>query len=327
MPTFLHTVEYKGTDGNMYTLNPVIVDDEVDASSENPVQNKVIKSYIDNSVDDAMENAVTDVTYDAATKKLKKQKNGISIDVVELAEVAISGDYGDLINTPTIPTVDKTIRELTTQYIRLYDLDPGIYRWNYNGQKYLYYKGTGNDAQSIGAVNNTNNFIVFVYNGHNNVFSSTGAVKACYIFAAGDSNTASIANPEIYVAQSGETMGSVGHIPMTNDGRVYVGISAPSGYNYTSGDVWINKTNGKVYTFNSPVWTEEFSLGDYSAITDVQMNGTSIVSNGVANVAVDSAMSATSTNPVQNMVIKTYVDGLIGDINTALTTLNTGTGV
>ena len=113
MPTFLHTVEYKGTDGNMYTLNPIMVDDEVDASSENPVQNKVIKSYVDNSVDDAMENAVTDVTYDAATKKLKKQKNGISIDVVELAEVAISGDYGDLINTPTIPTVDKTIRELT----------------------------------------------------------------------------------------------------------------------------------------------------------------------------------------------------------------------
>lgn len=52
MPTFLHTVEYKGTDGNMYTLNPVTVDNEVDASSENPVQNKVIKSYVDGLIGD-----------------------------------------------------------------------------------------------------------------------------------------------------------------------------------------------------------------------------------------------------------------------------------
>ena len=35
-------------------------------------------------------------------------------------------------------------------------------------------------------------------------------------------------------------------------------------------------------------------------------------------VTVDSAMSDSSTNPVQNSVIKAYVDGLVGDINTAL---------
>lgn len=40
------------------------------------------------------------------------------------------------------------------------------------------------------------------------------------------------------------------------------------------------------------------------------------------NNVVDTSMSDTSTNPVQNKVIKTYVDGLIGDINTILDSIN-----
>lgn len=40
------------------------------------------------------------------------------------------------------------------------------------------------------------------------------------------------------------------------------------------------------------------------------------------NNVVDTSMSDTSTNPVQNNVIKTYVDGLVGDINTILDSIN-----
>lgn len=42
---------------------------------------------------------------------------------------------------------------------------------------------------------------------------------------------------------------------------------------------------------------------------------------------VDSAMSDTSKNPVQNKVIKQYVDNLVGDIETVLQTINSGNGV
>ena len=41
--------------------------------------------------------------------------------------------------------------ELTTQYVRLWDLDAGIYKWTYDGQKYLYYNGaSGTENVGIG---------------------------------------------------------------------------------------------------------------------------------------------------------------------------------
>lgn len=43
---------------------------------------------------------------------------------------------------------------------------------------------------------------------------------------------------------------------------------------------------------------------------------------GGGTVEVDTEMSNTSENPVQNKVIKAYVDGLVGDINTVLDTIN-----
>lgn len=46
-----------------------------------------------------------------------------------------------------------------------------------------------------------------------------------------------------------------------------------------------------------------------------------------AKAPVDSAMSDTSTNPVQNKVIKSYVDDLVGNIETVLQTINSGSGV
>lgn len=54
-------------------------------------------------------NFVTDVTYNSTSKKIQKAKNGSTSDVVTLATVATSGDYGDLSNKPTIPSgVEKT---------------------------------------------------------------------------------------------------------------------------------------------------------------------------------------------------------------------------
>lgn len=68
--------------------------------------------------------------------------------------------------------------------------------------------------------------------------------------------------------------------------------------------------------------------------TQIQVTYTvSTISNTLINVtlntydAVDSAMSDTSTNPVQNKVIKSYVDGLVGNIETVLQTINSGSGV
>lgn len=55
--------------------------------------------------------------------------------------------------------------------------------------------------------------------------------------------------------------------------------------------------------------------------------GLTIDEQGSINVSVDLAMSDTSENPVQNKVIKQYVDNLVGDIETVLQTINSGSGV
>lgn len=51
----------------------------------------------------------------------------------------------------------------------------------------------------------------------------------------------------------------------------------------------------------------------YSVTSDTLLSST---------ITVDSELSTTSENPVQNKVIKTYVDGLVGDINTILDSIN-----
>lgn len=68
--------------------------------------------------------------------------------------------------------------------------------------------------------------------------------------------------------------------------------------------------------------------------TQIQVTYTvSTMSNTLINVTlntydtVDSAMSDTSTNPVQNKVVKSYVDNLVGNIETVLQTINNGSGV
>lgn len=79
--------------------------------------------------------------------------------------------------------------------------------------------------------------------------------------------------------------------------------------------------------------TVEWSVnsGGSGTVTDVKVNGTTVVSAGVANiplatdatagaVVVDASMSPTSTNPVQNNSVKAYVDGAGASIRTELTT-------
>ena len=63
----------------------IIVDDELDSTSENPVQNKVIVEALSEKIDSS-----------------------------DLATVATTGDYTDLSNTPTIPVVDQTYDSTST---------------------------------------------------------------------------------------------------------------------------------------------------------------------------------------------------------------------
>lgn len=83
---------------------------------------------------------------------------------------------------------------------------------------------------------------------------------------------------------------------------------------------------GKVF------FTQENATTNWLDVTTLKEGGTPLANKyaakshqhaaaditGLPTVTVDAAMSDTSTNPVQNKAIKAYVDGLVGDIQTAL---------
>lgn len=77
--------------------------------------------------------------------------------ITGLADVATSGSYEDLSDTPHI-------RTLTTSSVRIWDLEPGIYVWEYSGAKTLYYYGqTSTNSITLSNSNGTVNLVVGSY--------------------------------------------------------------------------------------------------------------------------------------------------------------------
>ena len=83
----------------------VTVDSALSSTSENPVQNKVINSALNAKADSSdIPTKTSDLTNDGSDSM------STYVEADELATVAISGDYNDLSNKPTTPTVnDATI--------------------------------------------------------------------------------------------------------------------------------------------------------------------------------------------------------------------------
>lgn len=104
------------------------------------------------------------------------------------------------------------------------------------------------------------------------------------------------------------------------------GEGAVSSVNGQTGDVVITADSLNVYNkteIDTALNGKQDSL--VSGTTIKTINGNSILGEGnieITGGTVDTTMSDTSENAVQNKVIKAYVDGLVGDINSVLTRIN-----
>lgn len=104
------------------------------------------------------------------------------------------------------------------------------------------------------------------------------------------------------------------------------GEGAVSSVNGQTGDVVITADSLNVYNkteIDTALEGKQNSL--VSGTTIKTINGNSILGEGnieITGGTVDTTMSDTSENAVQNKVIKAYVDGLVGDINSVLTRIN-----
>lgn len=104
------------------------------------------------------------------------------------------------------------------------------------------------------------------------------------------------------------------------------GSGAVSSVNGQTGEVVITADSLNVYNkteIDTALNGKQNSL--VSGTTIKTINGNSILGEGnieITGGTVDTTMSDTSENAVQNKVIKAYVDGLVGDINSVLTRIN-----
>ena len=64
---------------------------------------------------------------------------------------------------------------------------------------------------------------------------------------------------------------------------------------------------------NNVGWLKPLSNGNFMLFFFTRKGWTSVPS-----ITVDTTMSDTSTNPVQNKVIKAYIDGLVGNVTAQL---------
>lgn len=147
------------------------------------------------------------------------------------------------------------IKEINTQYIRIWDLDVGIYKLTYNGTKYIYYKGkTNNDYAYINATY-VKSALLFVY-------SESSDYLFWYLrYEAG--NTDANFNPLVYEGVTSETTGrywsSFMFSPLGNgvNGRtilnkpIYVPTTAGS-----SGQVLVS-------TGDEPSWSSDIPTKSY----------------------------------------------------------------
>ena len=147
-------------------------------------------------------------------------------------------------------------------------------------------------------------------------------------------------NGEDGVSISNASLSEIGHLILefSNGNSVDVGlVKGQDGTNGQDGQNGQDGTNGadgigisKIEFTSSNKGSQAGLAGatDTYTITFTDNNTTTfIVYNGKngtdGSITVDDAMSDTSTNTVQNMVIKKYVDDIVGDIQTVLATLTT----
>ena len=116
-------------------------------------------------------------------------------------------------------------------------------------------------------------------------------------------------------------------------GPLYIAVAAYDGEStekkvYVIHSVQYLWALNQIAFYNVPIY-ENSVLEDGEYVVLVRSDGTTqyvrtgnIGISGSSSITVDSSMSSTSANPVQNKVIKAYVDSKIGDINTLLDKIN-----
>ena len=283
----------------------VIIDGEMSDTSENPVQNKVIKSYVDNAMGDIIIPYKTFESYsDEEKAEIGKQlmscqdASGDFLIAKKACYTHISGA-----KSPMIPLIAVEYSSSTEEYTFKFELsvkpEAGFFENNNTT--------VGYSVKSINGVNTLTGC-------WKNSYSSVDTVFIPYVESIDNLTDAEKTEITARLLSCYDSDRGLTKICYLHLGEACCPLDTVGGINGV-----------KDFTFVEPFKFFQFENKITYTISETSKMLTNITKETVDTV--DSAMSDTSKNPVQNKVIKQYVDNLVGNIETVLQTINSGSGV
>lgn len=244
-----------------------------------------------------VDSILSDTSTNPVQNKVIKEALDRKVDINAISRVAISGDYSDLDNLPTFATING--QDITqTDHIIIKDKIYPIYSKRLLGQETL------NPAQIIANKNaydsvlaNENAVYYFVTNNPNLILMSTqiNVLDQSIVFI---SNITGHSNEEFNIVEV--------HLTIKPDGN---SEELLSNINLLTKDKTQDLLNSKqdslVSGVNIKTINNQSILIENEDITNIQIS---------SDITVDSVMSDMSENPVQNKVVKNYVDGVVNNI-------------
>lgn len=342
------------------------VDYSLSADSSNPVENRTVKTALDSKLNTAdlgdatltikknganvatfKANSKTDATANIAVPTTVSELTdaddyALAADLIQLesslAEVATTGDYSDLTGTPTI---DATISSSSTNAVQNKAVSAALANkadTTSIGNGTLTVQKNGTDVATFSANSNTDataNITVPTtvsdLSDANSYYTKTqvdDAISTAVSASLTYKGSCTYAN----LPSSGQSVGDVWNI--TNDfdmGGEHYPAGTNVAWNGTAWDPLAPAIDLSPYALASSIGNATIAF----TINGTQLDSFTTNQNANKNIVlplasndhygltiVDTTLSSTSTNPIQNKAIY----AAIGDIETILTTLNSGTG-
>lgn len=309
--------------------NYITVDTSLNSNSTNPVQNKIVKQAIDSRAPLSHTHTVSEVT--------------------NIAEVAKTGSYNDLTNKPTIPTkVSQLINDKS--YVQQSQLPTKLSAFE-NDSDFIdttvdnlvnYYTKTNTYSKT--EVNNLINTIPTMSIKIVDSLPETGSSKNIYLVSATATENNNYYNEFLWTGSAYEMIGSTkvnldGYLTSTGDSSNTSAQFTMAGSRVLpqSGEI-LSVIFGKVVKYLNDLHSIAFS-GSFNDLQDLNGKGLSTndyttaeknklsnIENGANKTVIDTALSSTSTNPVQNKVINTKFNTIQSNIDNKVPTSRTVNG-
>lgn len=298
--------------------NYITVDSSLNSNSTNPVQNKIVKQAIDQCAPISHTHTVNEVT--------------------SIAQVAKTGSYNDLTHKPTIPTkVSQLINdksyvqqsELPTK-LSAFENDSGFIDTTVDNLVNYY---TKTNTYSKTEVNNLINTIPTMSIKIVDSLPETGSSKYIYLVSAAATENNNYYNEFLWTGSAYEMIGSTkvnldGYLTSTGDGsNTSAQFTMAEGRVLPQSGEILSVIFGKVVKYLNDLHSIAFS-GSFNDLQDLNGKGLSTndyttaeknklsnIENGANKTVIDTALSSTSTNPVQNKVINTKFNTIQSNID------------